>query len=392
MVRKMSEYQYYEFQAIDRPLTDKEMAELRRYSTRARITATSFINDYSWGSFRGNEDAWMEKYFDAHLYAANWGTHVFKLRLPARLLEMGAARLYCVGERACVREKNEKIILTFVSEDEGGGDWVAGEGMLSSLISVRSELARGDLRALYLGWLLCAQSGVLDGDEVEPRVPAGLGQLSASLESLVEFLRIDTDLLDVAATASPLLDRMEPKPAEVRGWLAKLTPADKDDILARLMIGNDAALAYELVQRMRRERQGDPDAGEAVTEQRTVAELLHAAEQAADERERIAAAKAAEEKDRRERAAARARAKRLDQLAGNEPMLWAKVESLIATKQPKGYDQAVELLVDLRDIAARKDGADFRERIEALRTAHARKPTLIDRLHKAGLFVGDIGT
>ena len=38
----MSEYQYYEFQAIDRPLTQEQMAELRGYSTRAQITATSF--------------------------------------------------------------------------------------------------------------------------------------------------------------------------------------------------------------------------------------------------------------------------------------------------------------------------------------------------------------
>ena len=40
-------------------------------------------------------------------------------------------------------------------------DWVEGDGQLSSLISVRAELGRGDLRALYLGWLLCAQSGDL---------------------------------------------------------------------------------------------------------------------------------------------------------------------------------------------------------------------------------------
>ena len=77
--------------------------------------------------------------------------------------------------------------------------------------------------------------------------------------------------------------------------------------------------------------------------------------------------------------------KHLDQLAGNEPVLWKKVESLIATKQPKSYDQAVELLVDLRDLAARAGGADFRRRVEALRNAHARKPTLIDRLHKVEL-------
>ncbi len=41
----MSEYQYYKFQAIDRPLTEKQMEELRSYSTRATITRTSFVND-----------------------------------------------------------------------------------------------------------------------------------------------------------------------------------------------------------------------------------------------------------------------------------------------------------------------------------------------------------
>lgn len=140
----MSEYQYYEFQAIDRPLTDKEMAELRSYSTRARITPTSFVNDYSWGNFKGDEDAWMERYFDAFLYLANWGTHVLKLRLPARLLDAETARSYCAGDRASVHAKHGKVILTFASEDEGGSDWVEGDGHLSSLISVRAELGRGD--------------------------------------------------------------------------------------------------------------------------------------------------------------------------------------------------------------------------------------------------------
>jgi hypothetical protein len=45
----------------------------------------------------------------------------------------------------------------------------------------------------------------------------------------------------------------------------------------------------------------------------------------------------------------------------------------------------VELLADLRDLAARKDGADYRRRVESLRIAHARKATLIARLDKAGL-------
>src|SRR5947208_16986543 len=132
----MSEYQYYEFQAIDRPLSDKEMRELGSYSSRARITPTSFVNHYSWGSFRGDENAWMEKYFDAFLYLANWGTHIVMLRLPADLLDLGTAHQYC-GESTSAREKDGKVILTFVSEQEGGEQWAEGEGELSSFISVR---------------------------------------------------------------------------------------------------------------------------------------------------------------------------------------------------------------------------------------------------------------
>ncbi len=40
----MSEYQYYEFVAIDQPLSADEQAELRAISTRALIAPTSFVN------------------------------------------------------------------------------------------------------------------------------------------------------------------------------------------------------------------------------------------------------------------------------------------------------------------------------------------------------------
>ena len=152
----MSEYQSYAFQAIDRRLTDKEMAELRSVSSRGRITPTSFTNEYSWGDFKGSPDVWMEKYFDAFLYLGNWGTHIFKLRLPARLLDLSTARLYCVGDSASAREKNGNVIFHFGSDGEGEGGWIEEDEdseQLGSLIPVRSDLARGDLRVLYLGWL-----------------------------------------------------------------------------------------------------------------------------------------------------------------------------------------------------------------------------------------------
>ena len=195
----MSEYQYFEFQAIDRPLSKKEMAELRSYSTRARITPTSFVNDYNWGNFKGDAEVWMDKYFDAFLYLANWGTRILKLRLPDNRLSAKTARRYAVGGSAAARVKNGNVIFHFHSENEDSEDSVESEGLLASLVSVRSELAHGDLRALYLGWLLCAQSGELEPVDLSPPVPPGLAKLSGSQTSLVDFLRIDRTLIRVAA-------------------------------------------------------------------------------------------------------------------------------------------------------------------------------------------------
>jgi len=83
----VSGYQYYEFLAIHRPLGAVEQAAVRSLSTRARITATSFVNEYHWGDFRGDPNRLLERYYDAHLYVANWGTHRVMLRLPRDLLD-----------------------------------------------------------------------------------------------------------------------------------------------------------------------------------------------------------------------------------------------------------------------------------------------------------------
>ncbi len=381
----MSEYQYYEFQAIDRPLTPEQMQEVRSYSTRARITRASFVNDYSWGSFKGDPDGWMEKYFDTFLYYANWGTHILKLRLPARLLDLKTARQYCVGDSAYAWEKGGNVILSFGC-DEDDGEWVEGEEQLSPLLPVRAELARGDLRALYLGWLLCVQNHELDDEDAEPPVPPGLGQLGGSLDEFANFLCIDGDLLDVAAEASEVLGEAQLSREEVHAWVTGLPSGEKDDILTGLIVEEDLARATELLQRFLKQRSGAHDGSGTQAARRTVGELLEAAETRAEERRQAEARKRDEEAECRKRQAEIARAEFLDQIAGQQLKLWARIEGLIATKQPKRYDEAVKLLIDLRDLAQREGKDDkFRMRIETIHAVHARKPSFLERLGKAGL-------
>ncbi len=383
----MSEYQYYEFRAVDRPLDKGEMAELRALSTRATITPTSFVNEYHWGDFKGNPSTLMERYFDAFLYFANWGTHWFMLRLPRALLDLETATLYCSCEAVTAWEKGDYVILEFRSEDESGDWYEDEEGSLSSLIPLRAEIASGDLRSLYLGWLLCAQNGEMDEDDREPPVPPGLGDLSASLRAFADFLRVDSDLIEIAAQRSASASTAGPLAADLQRWIVALPDSEKNELLLRLAEGSDPHLRAELLQRF---RSASTSAGitkeDALEGRRTVGELLASAEARAAARQREIAEREARERARRQREQAAARAKYLDTLAPRKEEVWNQVEAHIETKRPKEYEEAVRLLKDLRDLEAGMAGTgEFEARLGQLRDRHAKKPSLIERLDRAGL-------
>jgi hypothetical protein len=381
----VSEYQYYEFTAVDRPLTAREQGELRSLSTRADITATSFVNTYEWGDFKGDPHKLMERYFDAHLYLANWGTRQLMLRLPTRVLDPTTVADYCVGDSASARTAGQHVIVHLLREDEDGTDeWdLDGHGLLASIIPARSALAAGDLRLLYLGWLRCVQSLELDDHEAEPPVPAGLGTLDASLTAAAEFLCIGPDLLAAAAAGSAPATTDEPTAAQLRTWVLRLPAREKDTILTDLITGGDNHVRSQLRRRYRDEH---PIAASTATDPRTAGELLATAADLRRERVRRDAEQREQDRARAQRSAAAARQRHLDTLAVDQPTAWQQVNDLIATKKPREYDIAVQLLVDLRDLSE-GDGttAAFRQRLAELRTAHARKPSLLERLDLAGL-------
>ncbi|MCX4387374.1 hypothetical protein OG777_10560 [Micromonospora peucetia] len=376
----MSEYQYYEFVAVDRPLTSVQQRELRALSTRARITSSSFVNDYQWGDLKGDPREWMQRYFDAFLYLANWGTHRVALRLPVGVLDPTTAAKYCVGESACSWATRTHVILDLQSEDEEGDEEYEGGGHLAAILPARAELAAGDRRSLYLAWLLCVQNRELADDEPEPSVPPGLGELSGPQRALADFLRLDPDLLTVAAeTSTPL--KAAPSTAALSRWVRALPEAEKNELVVRLMRGDDAHLRSELLARF---RGAAPD--ERTGAGRTVGELLARTEERWSRRQQLAQQRAAAERERRERAVAAAREQRLNALAGRQEQEWQRIAAMVETKRPKEYDAAVVLLSDLKALADRDgDTEAFRQRMRLLRERHARKPSLLGRLDRAGL-------
>lgn len=268
----MSEYQYYEFQAIDRPLDERARRELRACSTRATITSTRFVNHYQWGDLKGDPRVWMERYFDTFLHVANWGTHWLMLRFPRHVLDLPTARRYCRSESARVTAKAEVLILSFHSEDESGDGWDDdGSGWLASLVALRGDIAGGDHRALYLAWLLSVPHGELASHAIDPPVPPGLGRLNAPLTAFADFLRIDRDLVAAAAQSSPPLGR--PRKSLER-LAATLSEAEKTAWLARLAAGDGPDVRGEVLRRLETaKRRAEVCGGKS----RTVADLLAAA-------------------------------------------------------------------------------------------------------------------
>src|SRR5262249_191273 len=236
----MSEYQYYEFQAIDRPLTADQQAKVAMLSSRAHVTAhmASFV--YNYGDFRGDPEQLLCDYFDAMLYMANWGARRLMFRIPGDLIDMKRAKLYCISEDIDLRRTPNKqhVIVDLEFNDEELAEWTEGEGWLDALIALREELIQSDFRVLYLAWLKAAEIAVemedIAEDTLEPPVPAGLGQLSPALETFVRFLDIDEALLAVAAQHS---EKRRQESPQLEPWIAKLPAADQHDFLVRLSRG-----------------------------------------------------------------------------------------------------------------------------------------------------------
>jgi hypothetical protein len=370
----MSEYQYYEFQAIDRPLTREEMSELRSCSSRARITSTRFTNVYHFGDFKGNTEEWMRRYFDAHLYDSNFGTRVFCLRFPTGWIDEDTIAPYQVeGALELIRTRTH-LILSFVLESEPGAYFQIEEsdGILASLLPIRAALAAGDLRALYIGWLSAVQSGLVDPKTTEPPVPPGLANDNAALDSLIGFLNLREDLVRAAAknSSKPATNRTT---MEISKWLGGISGNEKDSWLSRFLAGDDPGLRRECLACF---HQSFATAKPGKDSARSVEKLLSDANDL--EAERV-------KKERRE--AERKERSRILALAGQETDLWQSVIKLSESSSSRYQENAVSTLKDLRELAfINGDGVEYQAKLEGFIELRRRKSAFMKRMQEAGLF------
>ena len=381
----MSEYQYYEFLAIDRQLTSEEMSALRALSTRANITAVSFTNEYHWGDFKGNPDDLMKRFFDAYVYVANWMTAIFKVRVPIETISEKMAEAMAVRHTLDFKATKTHWVITWSlseSEDYDRFGMEDGRGWMARLVPVRDELLRGDFRSLYIGWLAAVTGEIVDDDEVEPVPAEGLVSLTAAQKALAEFLDVDNDLMAGAGMGSPTLQDEADFEKETEAWLGDL-PRDEVTALMKLLLSGRGQEAEGTLKNRFAAWRRSLRNNRSEAPRRTVEELRKNAEVA--ETVRIEKEKIKEE--RREAKRRKEREAYLKVLSNDFPKAWKAVQQNVERGLGPAYEEACRALRDLSEAySVHASRMAFQQEMKKFMVSHMRRKSLIQRLAKAGIW------
>jgi hypothetical protein len=375
----MSEYQRYEFMTIERPLTQKQLDAVNGLSSHIEASSTHAIIEYHWGDFKHNPIAVLREFFDGFLYWANWGAPQLALRFPRGILPADLVEGYDFDDSVTfTRHSDYDILDIHFGEMEAPDEWTNYE--LGSLIGIRDELMEGDLRALYIAWLANQRmsEGYYDGEDEEdeedeeneemsaPPVPPAFGTLTAAQEALAELLQVPQELLVAATRHSKAA--MSTTGDDIAAWVTLLSPEHKDDYLVRLA-RNEPGLSRLLVRELRELSQDKHS--EQSTGERVIYSILLAESKAV---------KAQLEREKREQEQA-VRQRQLQNIHNHQDDYWQQVDEAVMRGSGTGYDEAAQVLVELREVANHfKETAEFQERFRAWVRPHLHRPAFIKRL------------
>jgi hypothetical protein len=407
----MSEYQYHEWQSIDRSLTPEERKAVSELSSHIAVSSNRAWVEYHWRSFRHDRLDVLLQYFDAYLYYANWGSIYLMFRFPKGILDTEAIESYCDEENVRFETYDEYQVLSIEYNYEWG-IWSKVEGVeLSDFVQLREELIEGDYRLLYLAWLL-KYGPVEEGeeyqkdddeayvdeafdddfegdddeeqeetskvhpeqnpDDLEPPVPAGLKKLSPALARFMDVFGVSRFMVEAAAENSPDLEPAS-QMIPYRNLISGLSRVECDEFLARLAEGDGSVRAAL----RRRLSEFQPKEAFQSTDRRTALALINRAAQLENE-----------EKERMAEEARRKYIAEMEFLASREPQIWQQVDDMLRNGRriASVYQEATGLLVQLKRLAEYQNNqAHFAWRMRDLANQYIARPALIERWKKNNL-------
>ncbi len=334
----------------DRPLTGAELDEVNDLSSHIEASSSHVLIEYHWGDFKHDPIKVLREFFDGFLYWANWDAPELVFRFPHGILPKELLDDYDLDEfLRFTQHKDYDILDIHFSEMESPDEWVDYE--LGSLIGIRDELMNGDLRALYIVWLANRNiMGSEDEDEESrvPMVPSAFGMPTEAQQELADLLQVPQELLDAAAQHSKA--GMPSTTDDIVTWVKLLPPERSNDYLIRLA-HNEPGLSRLLVKELRELNQDKASTAPQTGERVSYATLLAFGKEMKDLLER---------KIREQQQAAYR--DRLQNIHDHQDTYWQQADKAASRGSSTGYDEAVRLLLELRETANQFQVKEFQER------------------------------
>lgn len=181
----MSEYQYYEFCRINRPLSSEARQVMQSLSSRAQVTTHGAVYVYNYGDFRGNPKQLLLNYFDVFFYISNFGTVQLMFHYPKGQVDSDHLKKYAIEDSIACEVVKSSVLLTIDLTNEEGFGWTEGEGLLPDLLPLYDEIKKGDdqflrlVTAIHQEWMGKNQAldARLDGIKLSKAQAAFLGAI-----------------------------------------------------------------------------------------------------------------------------------------------------------------------------------------------------------------------
>jgi hypothetical protein len=392
----MSEFQFYDFRSIDRPLTDSERREVNGWSSRSNASSHRATFNYSYGSFGKKPLDCVARYFDAMFYTANWGTRHLIFRFPKKMVDYKALAAFDIDASEvtghetgiALSTRGEYALLEFQFGEDDYSGWIDEEDdTLSGLLSLREDILQGDYRSLFIFWLDMANRLALDTTEEEdfddddddderspltlPPIPPNLKQLNPALKALIELYELDVDLIAAAATFSA--EPPKATPFALQMALKELSEKEKYEWLTRLFEGE---LRLDKLFKKHIESLQPKTKPEQV-KSKTVSFSDITALLGKKKNERL-------ENEAMDRT--NAHIEKMNVLAKQEADMWKTVYFNLDRKTGKSYEIAADTLKDLHDVAVFFDRKiPFLEKFYVIEEQYGRARTFLDRLKERKL-------
>lgn len=370
----MSEYQYYEFHAIDKPLSEGEREAVSEMSSRVQLSPRKAIFTYSYSDFRYNEEEVLINYFDFMLYIANWGTKRIMIKFPFGLVDFDLLKKYRISvlsdyeQEIRVFKRGEYVVIDVNYSEEDGIGWIDEDEYGYDFINIRREIMQGDYRALFVIWLRFIEdlfkSKDFDFDySIESKIiPPNLLHLSPSANAAKEFYGVNEDWLNVMRSYSY---KEEDRAIDYKGRILDMS---RDRMIAYLemILRDEVNLNIRLIKELKNTSSTQKDRINQI-------KLLDIGEQVAD----ITQGRQRAEEKRKNREMS----EKMNNLRRNKEKVIREIRLSIEQGNRKSYVNAVSRIIEMKMMNDYFETAsDFEELLNQIRSDYSRKSSFIRML------------